>query len=392
MLRAALRIITVTALVGGCGEGAASPRWSGTVDTLGSGQVVVRNMADPVWQTGNEWQIVEETRIGSMEGEGPDVFGQITVMQVDADGRIWVYDGQVEELRVFDSHGSHIRTIGRKGGGPGEFAQAVSIDLAPDGNVWVMDPSNNRISVFDTAGSYLGAKRVAGGFVLLPWPGGFDGAGRYYAPVPRPGEGFSIAVIRHDTALNPIDTLTIPRDPSPGRGFEHRSDNGSMIAGIPFSPGLRWRLSPAGAVWGMWTGEYRLFELTAAGDTVRTITRAFTPLPVTDEDRAQAREDLKWFTDQGGRADWSRIPDTKPATRDFFLDDEGNVWVEPMTTDAETGFIRDIFDADGRYLGAVRLPFALASFPVPIVRDGMLYGVTRDDLDVAYIVSGRIVK
>jgi hypothetical protein len=392
MLRAALRLIVATTFLGACGEGEAASRWSGTADTLASGQVDVRNTATPMWAEGEGWRVVEDTRIGSMDGQGPDVFGQIRTMQVDAAGRIWVYDGQVEELRVFDTDGSHIRTIGRKGGGPGEFAQGVSVDEAPDGTMWVMDPSNNRISVFDTAGNYLGAKRVAGGFVILPWPGGFDEAGRYYAPVPRPGEGFSIAVIRHDTALAPIDTLTIPRNPNPGRGFEHRSNGGSLIAGIPFSAGLRWRLSPAGTVWGMWTGEYRLFELTAAGDTLRTITRAFTPLPVTDEDRAQAREDLKWFTDQGGRADWSRIPDTKPATRDFFLDDEGNLWVEPMTTDAETGFIRHIFDADGRYLGVVRLPFALGSFPVPIVRDGMLYGVTRDELEVPYIVSARVVK
>jgi hypothetical protein len=314
------------------------------------------------------------------------------LLQVDAAGRIWVYDGQVEELRVFDAGGSHVRTIGRRGGGPGEFAQAVRIDLAPDGNVWVMDPSNNRISVFDTAGNYLEAKRAGGGFVILPWPGGFDATERYYAPVPQPGEGFSFAIVRYDTALTPIDTLQVPRTPIEGRGFEHRTNGGALIAGIPFSAGFMWRLSPGGTMWGMLTGEYRLFELTPQGDTVRTITRAFSPLPVTDEDRARAREDLKWFTDQGGQADWSRLPDTKPATRDFFLDDEANLWVEPVTADADRGYVRDVFDPEGRFLGTLRLPFPLASFPPPIVRHGMLYGVVRDELDVAYIVAARVVK
>jgi hypothetical protein len=34
----------------------------------------------------------------------------------------------------------------------------------------------------------------------------------------------------------------------------------------------------------------------------------------------------------------------------------------------------------------------LLSNPQPIVRDSLLYGVTRDELDVPYVVRARIVK
>ena len=46
----------------------------------------------------------------------------------------------------------------------------------------------------------------------------------------------------------------------------------------------------------------------------------------------------------------------------------------------------------GRFFGSVRLPFALGSVQAPIVRDGVLYGVVRDALDVPYVVRARVVK
>jgi hypothetical protein len=50
-----------------------------------------------------------------------------------------------------------------------------------------------------------------------------------------------------------------------------------------------------------------------------------------------------------------------------------------------------VFDPIGRFLGSLTLPFSLASNPSPIIRDGVLYGVTRDELDVPYVVRARIV-
>jgi hypothetical protein len=363
------------------------------MDTLPSGQVVVQNGFDAIWPAGREWRVVEELRIGSVEGDGPDVFGRITSFEIDAGGRLWVLDGQTQDLRVFSARGAHVRTIGRRGGGPGEFGQAVRVELGPDGRIWVMDPQNNRLSVFDTAGAYLEGRHALGGFVIIPWPGGFDEHGRYYAPVPRTGRDFRFGMVRYDASFVPTDTLEIPLDPISRERFEHRSSGGGgIIAGVPFQGSLTWRLSRAGTIWAMITDQYRLFALDADGDTLRTITRAFTPLPVTEADRRHAREEMKWFTDQGGQIDLSKLPRTKPATTSFFLDDEGNIWVEPVTALEDTGRLRDVFDPEGRYLGTVRLPFALSASPSPILRTGTLYGVTRDELDVPYVVRARVLK
>jgi hypothetical protein len=51
-----------------------------------------------------------------------------------------------------------------------------------------------------------------------------------------------------------------------------------------------------------------------------------------------------------------------------------------------------VFDVDGRYLGQVRLPFAVFSNPIPIFRRGCIYAVTADEFGVPYVVRGRIEK
>jgi len=123
------------------------------------------------------------------------------------------------------------------------------------------------------------------------------------------------------------------------------------------------------------------------------ITRAFDPVPVTGEDVDSALADLEWFVRQGGKVDRSRIPGVKPAVRGMFVADDGHLWVAPNTrSPTDDGHVFDIFDPEGRYLGPVRLPFPLSSYPPPVIRDGVVIGVTRDELEVPYVIRARILK
>ena len=45
-----------------------------------------------------------------------------------------------------------------------------------------------------------------------------------------------------------------------------------------------------------------------------------------------------------------------------------------------------MFDPVGRYLGSVQAPVSIARGPAPIVRDDVMYAVTRSDLDVPFVV------
>lgn len=382
-------------LLAGCGsEGRASATWTGTMDTLASGQVVVHNTERAMWPADGGWRAEPELRIGTMEGSGPDLLGEVRWLEIDPAGRIWVLEGQAQEIRIFGPDGEPVKTVGRQGGGPGEFANALHIQRGPDGRMWVVDPQNNRVSLFDTSGTFVEGKHIPGGFVIMPWPGGFDAGGFQYGPIPLPGEGlFNLGLVRYDSAFTPLDTIRAPTDPIEREMFElKRGEDMYWITSIPYTGGFEWHLSREGTIWAMVQDDYRLIELSRDGDTLRTVTRTFTPLPVTEADMDAARERLDDFIKQGGKVDWSKIPGTKPATEDFFLDDEGNIWVQPVTTQEEQGRVFDVFDPEGRFLGSVRLPFALSMYPPPIVRGSVLYGVSEDELEVPYVVRARIVK
>ncbi len=381
-------------LAGCAGEGrTAADLWEGTVDTLPGGAIEVNNPSHGIWDSTTAWQVVEEIRIGTLEGTGPDLFGRIAALEVDRAGRFYVLESQSQELRVFDPTGLHIRTIGREGGGPGEFKQAIGMAWSSVGQLWIVDPGNSRISVFDTTGVYATMQRILGGYVMMPWPGGFDDAGRlYHYGLDLDAEpGGRFVMVRFDTLMNPLDTIRMPQPPD-DRYFELQSEGGSMRAGIPYSAGITSRIGPRGYLWFANTGEYRVFKRAVEGDTALAVSRDFEPLPLTGVEVDSAIADLEWFTRQGGRVDRSRFPSVKPAISTLYVDDESRLWVVPVVDAEDRGRLLDVFDEAGRYLGRVRLPFRLSGGPIPLFRNGCIYGVTTDEFDVPYVVRARVEK
>ncbi|NIM51095.1 MAG: hypothetical protein GTO22_17900 [Gemmatimonadales bacterium] len=376
-----------------CQGSSPAGRWAGTIDTLPSGIAIVSNPSQGIWQPGNEWRIVEEVRIGATEGTGPETFGDIQLLRIDPAGRFYVFESQAQELRVFDPSGAHLRTIGREGSGPGEFRMAIGMDWAPDGTLWVLDPRNNRFSIIDTSGTFLGSKPSIGGIMSIPWPGGFDDGGWLYHYAPRPSDneiGRELVLVRYDTMLVPHDTIEMPQYAGEREFFLLQNENAYMRTPVPFSPDLEWRLTRTGEIWSALTGEYRLIQCDAGGDTSRIIVREFDPIPVADADIDSAIAGMEWFTRMGGKIDRSKFPGVKPALETFFVDDGGRVWVLPVTAPEDKDRVLDVFDAAGRYLGRVRLPFRLETYSPPIIRGNMMYAVILDELDVPYVIRARI--
>jgi sugar lactone lactonase YvrE len=383
----------------GCGheERGSVGHWAGTVDTLASGTIVVRNPAGGMWDEASAWTVVEELRLGTADGDGPELFGSIYDVAVDGAGRIYVLDQQAQEVRVFDAEGAYLRTIGRKGSGPGEFKNPFALHWDSEGRLWVIDPGNARYSVFDTTGTYHSMVRRESHFLRMPWPGGFDAEGRLWdsamLPETRPGERNEVLVaIRADTvAAVPVDTLRLPV--YQGEQFHLSNTEGIRFTtvNVPFSSQLAWHFEATRQrLWSATTDRYRITLQNARGDTLRIIERAHEPVPVTAEERTMVIEELAWFTKQGGQIDASRIPSIKPALQGFFTDDQGYLWVEPTAPSEEAGRVLDVFDPEGRYLGRVRLPF-LAGYFRPLIVGDRIYAITQDELEVPYVVRARIV-
>lgn len=378
-------VLAVIAVASACDRSDRPGQWSGSVDTLQTGTIIVRNPSEGIWTSARSWRLVESLRIGSSEGTGPDVFGHIRALAVDGLGRIYVLESQTVEIRVFDRDGRHVRSWGRRGEGPGESDNPTGLMWGAEGWLWVPDPGNGRYTAFDTAGAYVTNRRRRASFYRVPFIGMIDTLGRFYDTGLRPSHDgtSSEAILRFASDTTPPDTLALPE--FEGDVFEIP---GRMTVPVPFSSTLLWRLAPGPVLWFGRTGEYRLFGLRWNGDTTLIVERDYDPPPVTDEERERAVRQLSWFTRQGGQVVPGRIPRYHRAFTDLTIDDAGYLWVSP-SRQPPSGSTFDVLDTAGRYLGAVSSSLELGT--PRLILGSTMYAVASDSLDVPYVLRLEIV-
>ena len=353
--------------------------WRGTIDTLENGVVMVRNPAEGIWDESSAWRLVEAVKIGARDGLGPQVFGDIGDIDVDPFGRIYVLDKQAQEIRVFESNGSYIRAMGRHGRGPGEFYGVRGIAIDRDGRVWAGDQNNNRYSVFDSSGALVKEmRRPFAGVGIAEWVSVITPAGDLYEVIGYMTlTGPKLGLARYDTiAMEFVDTTSLPRQPDARQWFGwYRSTLTSR---------------------GWWVGRadrYRLWQETRDGDRLRIVEREYTPpeLSAAERDSAdQYHRDLE----RRARGSYSDpgVPEHQRIFQSMVEDDEGYLWVLLTPEQDAVGSSLDVFDPEGRYLGGVIAPDRVEPRPLPVIRGDKIHYVTRDELDVQYVVRMRIER
>jgi len=388
--RRATLAFTTALLLAACGGGErAVPLAVATIDTLPGGAISVISPGPTAWTDTNGWRLVEAGRIRGEPGEGGELITPVS-MAVDAAGRVYVSDRSPALIKVFDSAGTLVRTIGREGAGPGEYKSAF---IAVKGSLLaVHDPAQSRTSLFDTAGTYLRS-----------WPSGccyfmaiqFDDQHRIVIPIP--GDARSEGVqryVRYDTLGAPVDTLRLTLPPE-GKNWTVRSANSAMSMGIPFMPGLVRTLDPRGGMLFGMSDAYRLVRSSTGQDTVRIFGRAWAPAPLGDDRRRTAVEEA--IRNAGPRWDQvmlrntlalSDVPTTLPAFDAASVDAEGNVWVRTDADSSHTLF--DVFDAEGVFLGPVSVDALLPIYGASAWGPGMRYAALEDENGTPEIRRYRI--
>jgi hypothetical protein len=370
---------------------------------LSQDTVVVRADNPPEW--GSNVRVIEELRIGVLDGPDEYIFGYAYIITVRDDGAIFVYDAQVPIIRQYNADGEHVRDIGRDGQGPGEYRRVQGMHILGDGRLAVFDMGNSRINVYDSTGVY-----VEGHNFGRPYAGTrdfvVDTAGNFYIRAIAVGvpsgqwEEFATTWIKMSASGAIVDS--IPRPPA----------DRSLPQFMPFNLERISALSNRGY---LVVGHNRSYALDVhlTSDRVRRISRDIDVEPLKPQEHAQW-EAWREYSEKRARErygpgrvpDYPPVPRTKPFFSHLIVDADGRIWVdryvaatkqavEPREPGDERPLLEwrqpptfDVIHQDGTFLGTVVLP---KDTEARFMRGMYIWGEYSGEFGESYVVRLRIV-
>jgi hypothetical protein len=249
-------------------------------------------------------------------------------------------------VRLYDSAGTFVRSIGKVGQGPGEFTGAVS-DVRQLGDGRILLSYTRGILVYSPTGEFLKQWHVPAeganiGSPILVDPAGVIavfGARRRAGDAPGTrGTGRALYRFRFDGTV--IDTLA----PAPPPPLSAAPRIGRVT--LPFTPRFIEAWSPLGYFVTAYTATYAVDlripssrgsagsppMVWHSGDPVFSLRRSAAPVRVGGAERDDWRQSVTMINRTGrGNANWRwtgpDIPKTKPSVRSLHVDVEGRIWV-----------------------------------------------------------------
>ena len=137
LLAGILTIVATTALSCALGDSVS------TTVADSAGVAIVTNAGVPALLP---WTL-DTVRVFGGDDSGPATFHLVlqSLVDVDAQGRIFVLEPYEFRVTVFDSVGRALSTMGRRGEGPGELDWPVSVSAADDGHAYVHDGAGQKL-------------------------------------------------------------------------------------------------------------------------------------------------------------------------------------------------------------------------------------------------------
>lgn len=332
-------------------SGNARAEWQGSIETI-EGVTHVHNPDTPADGV-HQLELEPVWSLGGESDEDEEIFGLVESVLQDEEGRVYLLDQQLMEIRVFDAQGRYLRSIGREGEGPGEFRNPRGMFFLPDGRIGVIQMMPGRIAVLDREGE---------GYEDFPLPGG---GGFSMVEAVRPcGDQLAVKLMQGSFAdgkiENRLQLLLLDAQGNEQKLVgefvkEFEATGGGMrieMGGDNFA--REWTTGPDGRIYVVSTyNGYEIEVYSPQGERERVIHRDYEPRHRTEEEMERLR---KQFTDRGapGMA-VPEIPETDPDITGLDVRPNGEIWVRTSRTEeGEEGLGRiDVFDAEGRFLRQV---------------------------------------
>jgi hypothetical protein len=389
--------------------------WDGAVRDS-AGVQIVENLGTPLWNEGEGWEFARQLRIGVAEGDSTQMFGEPSAGAVLADGRVVVADALYHNVRFFSPEGSHLYTVGKEGAGPGEFGGTIDLLVGPGDTILAVDTYNRRVNRISPDGEWLGSfpNLPSDGYGIWAWDD--DPSTHELISLLRPLRGDAAPedarfdlIVQRDLSGAFLDTLA--RIPTTRfRTGEGASQLAHFYRGAP-----AFDLCHGMIVTGH-SDEYRFLWQRLDGSVERIVTLDREPLRFTAEDETTLLRRIDALAQESGWPEARtaqfksrlRFEDNYPAYRSLICGPAGTVLVQRIDPLRELSAVElqkvwptgvppgaddwDVFDEEGRYLGAAVLPVPphRRAFVQEHSGEWLMLGIGRGESDVPYVEVWRL--
>ncbi len=360
------------------------------------------------------WRFDTTTVIGGFGVDDPNYqFGGLSSNSLagDADGNLYVLDGDGIRLLGYGPDGSFLGSWGREGGGPGELGSGFgggprSMALGPGDTLWIDDRANQRLTLIPVDGGEPAS-------LALPQSSrGFGGAMSVdSAGVVAILSTFSFSPGDADDGMPPRPIVRVGRDgevgdtlwtaPAPPTDMVTISSGGNqlmMMMSQRFAPGFYWVPFDDGAIALAESAAYDIRFVDASGEPERILRRNPPPRLVTEADRqtyldsllAPPEEETRFNSAEirRERAEATTFADSVPRIVEMRRDTRDRLWVGVSEEQPEVIERIDVYDRDGTLLGELR------DMPMPdhFFADGRAAIIDQDELDVQQVLVMQLVE
>ncbi|MBA4160201.1 MAG: 6-bladed beta-propeller [Gemmatimonadetes bacterium] len=357
------------------------------------------------------WRVVQELRIGSLDDERT-ALTRVSVVAVAPDLTLYVAQPMESLIRVFDSGGRYVRSIGRGGQGPGEFGFLDQIGLRAD-TLWAVDLRLNRISRFARDGSHLRTDRLdppqlGEDFLSIPPIGSLaDGSviarATYSMARASSSENFQVPIVLLDhqgRMIGRFPSLNLRGDtrqaPIPG---------GSAYVGAPVRSSDIVRVAPDGSSvvyvrrplpTRSDQAAFSVLKMRTPTDTVFLRSYRYTPRPIPRQAADSLRSGVVDFLDRWkSRAEAQRfirdsnlMPQYQPGISSMMVGDGGTIWLGREVL-GERAIRWLSLNARGEIGGHIVVP---ANVRLLAARGDRVWGVETGEWGVEYVVRYRVER
>jgi hypothetical protein len=315
-------------------------------------------------------------------------FTNVAGMRVLSNLSVLVADAREPAVHMLSSRGQSVRQLGRKGDGPGEYTSPTHILPLPGDSTIVVDKDARRTLLIAPDGKLVRTtplpRLVANGAGTMAFA---DARGRLYygerlaesdnpADVSRTIHRWTRTSDRSET----VASYRVARQSAPQKISTSFESDLKGTTRVVYGASDDWVIAPSGNVGIIHANPYRVDWIASDGKTMTGATIAYTPIPVTEDDRRayepQGPPYVRTYAAQ------------KPPFEEMsaIVDNAGNLFVARSAPFGATTRLWDVVSPAGKHLNTVTLPITRNLRAVTATH---VYAVFTDSNDLLWVERYR---